>query len=320
MSVKTTAVAAIAVPLIVVAAIATVAGAITAVPDTSMSGLTCAPSSGGTPAGADTTGASLAQRANAQTIAQVGVSMGVPEPGETIAIATALQESGLQNLDYGDRDSLGLFQQRPSQGWGTPAQILTPAYAAEQFYKQLLQVSGWRSMPTTEAAQAVQRSAFPDAYAKWQGEAQMLAAEYTGGFVCTQPGSGDNTTEVAAVNAADFQIPAGTPAPIVAVITFALAQLGKPYVYGATGPRSYDCSGLIQAAYAHLALPSRAPLTNRSKSAALSTAPRNCNPATCSSSPAPTEHPNHPDTSECTSATTSSSKPHRLATSSKLAH
>lgn len=107
-------------------------------------------------------------------------------------------------------------------------------------------------MPTTEAAQAVQRSAFPDAYAKWQSEAQTLAAEYTGNLVCTQDGSGNNTTEVAAVNAAQYQIPTGAPAPIVAVIAFALAQLGKPYVYGATGPRSYDCSGLIQAAYAHI--------------------------------------------------------------------
>jgi hypothetical protein len=106
------------------------------------------------------------QLANAGTIAQVGVSMGVPTPGETIAIATALQEADLQNLDYGDRGSLGLFQQRPSQGWNTPAQILNPTYAAQQFYKQLLQVPGWRSIPTTEAAQAVQRSAYPDAYAK----------------------------------------------------------------------------------------------------------------------------------------------------------
>jgi cell wall-associated NlpC family hydrolase len=163
-----------------------------------------------------------------------------------------LQESDLQNLDYGDRDSLGLFQQRPSQGWGTPAQILNPTYAAGQFYKQLLHVPGWRSMSTTDAAQAVQRSAYPDAYAKWQAQAQTLAAEYTGTVVCTPADSGDNIAELTAVSAAHYQIPAGTPAPIVAVITFALAQLGKPYVYGTAGPASYDCSGLVQAAYASI--------------------------------------------------------------------
>jgi hypothetical protein len=141
---------------------------------------------------------------NAKTIAQVGVSMGVPMPGETIAIATAMQESTLQNLAYGDRDSLGLFQQRPSQGWGTPAQIMNPSYAAEQFYKQLLQVPGWRPMPTTEAAQAVQRSAFPDAYAKWADQAAAIAAEFTGGVVCTPSDSGDNTIAAAAVNAAGY--------------------------------------------------------------------------------------------------------------------
>jgi cell wall-associated NlpC family hydrolase len=245
MSIKTTIVAAISAPMIVVAAIATVAGAIATAPDTSAP--ICAVGPGGAPV--NTSNLSSAQLANAQIIAQVGVSMGVPAPGETIAIATALQESDLQNLDYGDRDSLGLFQQRPSQGWGTPAQILNPTYAAGQFYKQLLEVPGWRSMSTTDAAQAVQRSAFPDAYAKWQDQAQTLAAEYTGNLVCTPANSGDNTAELAAVNAAHYQIPAGTPAPIVTVLTFALAQLGKPYKYAATGPDSWDCSGLVQGAY-----------------------------------------------------------------------
>jgi cell wall-associated NlpC family hydrolase len=73
--------------------------------------------------------------------------------------------------------------------------------------------------------------------------------EFTGNLVCA-PGDSADTAAAAAVNAADYHIPAGTPAPIVAVITFALAQLGKPYVYGATGPNAYDCSGLVQAAYA----------------------------------------------------------------------
>jgi cell wall-associated NlpC family hydrolase len=105
-------------------------------------------------------------------------------------------------------------------------------------------------MPTTDAAQAVQRSGFPTAYAKWQTEAQALATAFTGNLTCTPADSGDNTAAIAAANAAHYRIPAGTPAPIVAVINFALAQLGKPYAYGTAGPASYDCSGLIQAAYA----------------------------------------------------------------------
>ena len=247
MSLKTTAIAAISAPLLVVAALATIAAAIAAPDDTPPS---CA--SGLDGATGQITGLSATQLANARIITQVGVNMGVPPPGEAIALATALQESGLRNLNYGDRDSLGLFQQRPSQGWGTPAQILDPAYASRQFYIHLLQVPGWRSMPTTQAAQAVQRSAFPDAYAKWEGEARALAASFTGSVACTPGDSGDNTAETAAIDAAHYRIPPGTPAPIVAVINFALAQLGKPYVYGAAGPNAYDCSGLIVAAYARI--------------------------------------------------------------------
>ncbi|HTJ66713.1 MAG TPA: C40 family peptidase [Actinospica sp.] len=239
--------AAISAPMFVIASLAAVAGAISSAPDSSTAPV-CAPGAHGAPTAVDNL--SAAQLSNAQIIAQVGTSMGVPMPGETIAIATALQESDLQNLNYGDRDSLGLFQQRPSQGWGTPAQIMIPSYAARQFYTQLLQVPGWRTMPTTVAAQAVQRSGYPDAYAKWSDEAARLATEFTG-TTCTADSSGDNTA-AAAVTAAGYHIPAGTPAPIVAVITFALAQLKKPYVYGATGPNAYDCSGLVQAAYARI--------------------------------------------------------------------
>ena len=83
----------------------------------------------------------------------------------TVALAAALQESNLLNLPYGDRDSLGLFQQRPSQGWGTAAQILDPAYAASAFYARLVDVPGWESLPVTQAAQLVQSSADPGAYA-----------------------------------------------------------------------------------------------------------------------------------------------------------
>src|SRR5664280_2480625 len=105
---------------------------------------------------------------NAAIIAGVAVQRGLPPRAVSIAFATAMQESTLRNLDHGDRDSVGLFQQRPSAGWGTVAELTTPAVAAHKFYTALLAVPGWASMPLTDAAQQVQRSAFPFAYAKWE--------------------------------------------------------------------------------------------------------------------------------------------------------
>src|SRR3712207_3574887 len=87
-----------------------------------------------------------------------------------------MQESRLRNLDYGDRDSLGLFQQRPSQGWGTPGQVQDPVYAAGTFYDHLVTVPGWDSGRLTDVAQAVQRSGFPEAYQKHEGAAVELTA------------------------------------------------------------------------------------------------------------------------------------------------
>ena len=120
------------------------------------------------------------QAQNAAIVAAVGVRKGMPDHAVTVALATALQESHLMNLPYGDRDSLGLFQQRPSQGWGTSTQILDPAYAAAAFYDRLVQVPGWESLPVTEAAQLVQSSATPTAYANWEPEARALAIAATG--------------------------------------------------------------------------------------------------------------------------------------------
>ncbi|MCY7342835.1 MAG: hypothetical protein LH603_13605 [Pseudonocardia sp.] len=117
------------------------------------------------------------QRTNAAVIVATGRDMGVPGRGLWVALATALQESGLRNLDYGDRDSLGLFQQRPSQGWGSPAQVRDPRYAATQFYQRLVVIPDWALMPLWQAAQAVQRSGFPLAYAKWEQTAADLLAE-----------------------------------------------------------------------------------------------------------------------------------------------
>ncbi|CAQ01471.1 LysM peptidoglycan-binding domain-containing protein [Clavibacter sepedonicus] len=121
-------------------------------------------------------------RSNARVIVQVGRSAGVSDYGLVIALATAAQESTLRNLDWGDRDSIGLFQQRPSQGWGQPAQLNDPVYAARAFFggsvnpnpgatRGLLDIAGWKSMTVTQAAQAVQYSAYPDAYAKWEASA-----------------------------------------------------------------------------------------------------------------------------------------------------
>ncbi|HYO36115.1 MAG TPA: hypothetical protein VER97_08575 [Geodermatophilus sp.] len=115
-----------------------------------------------------------AQWANAGTIAQVGYDRGLPERAVVIALATAMQESTLRNLDHGDRDSLGLFQQRPSQGWGTPEQVQDPAYAAGRFYDGLVRVPGWQTGELTLVADAVQRSAYPLAYGRWSDFAQSL--------------------------------------------------------------------------------------------------------------------------------------------------
>ena len=114
---------------------------------------------------------------NAAVIINVGADLKVPPKGWVIAVATAMQESALNNLPNlgarNDHDSVGLFQQRPSQGWGTPKQLQDPEYASRKFYEKLVKVSGWQKLALTDAAQAVQRSAFPDAYAKHE----PLAAE-----------------------------------------------------------------------------------------------------------------------------------------------
>lgn len=116
---------------------------------------------------------------NAQTIIRIGRSLGVSDYGLVIALAAAMQESSLRNVDHGDRDSVGLFQQRPSQGWGTADQLMDTEYASRVFFTGvtgktlgLLDIDGWENMSVTEAAQAVQISAYPDAYARWETSAR----------------------------------------------------------------------------------------------------------------------------------------------------
>jgi hypothetical protein len=133
------------------------------------------------------------QMANAATITAVGVRRGMSERAVVVALATALQESKLENREDGDRDSVGLFQQRPSQGWGDAEKIKDPRYAADRFYSALKKVKGWQKMRVTEAAQRVQRSAYPNAYDKWTDEAAILAraltGRATGAVACTVTGS-----------------------------------------------------------------------------------------------------------------------------------
>jgi cell wall-associated NlpC family hydrolase len=204
-------------------------------------------------------GLTAEQAGNAAVIIGVGQRLRVPPRGWVIAIATALQESDLINLgDLGpanDHDSLGLFQQRPSQGWGTPAEIMNPEHAATSFYQHLQRVPRWQSLPVTDAADAVQRSAYPDAYSKHETRAAAIVAAYTGGVVCD---GGDNLPpEAAAALPPGFTLPAGTPPPVVTAIGWALAQLGTPYTFGGdcTAPHSgnprhqCDCSSLMQQAY-----------------------------------------------------------------------
>jgi hypothetical protein len=120
------------------------------------------------------------QAQNAALIAAIGVRRGLPARAVSIALATAYQESKIRNLSHGDRDSIGIFQQRPSQGWGTVAQISNEYYAINTFYDALVKIDGYQAMRITEAAQKVQRSAYPEAYEPHAPDARALASALTG--------------------------------------------------------------------------------------------------------------------------------------------
>jgi hypothetical protein len=116
----------------------------------------------------------------AATIAGVAARHRLPRQAVTIALAAALQESKLHNLDYGDRDSVGIFQQRPSEGWGSATELQDPIYATTKFYAALLKVHGYAKMPVDQAAQAVQHSADGSAYQQWTDIAGQLTGSFTG--------------------------------------------------------------------------------------------------------------------------------------------
>jgi len=120
------------------------------------------------------------QAENASLITAIAVQRGLPARAATIALATAMQESKLYNLTSGDRDSLGLFQQRPSQGWGDEKQILNPVHATNAFYDALIRIQGYETMVITEAAQKVQHSGYPEAYAAHEADARVFASALTG--------------------------------------------------------------------------------------------------------------------------------------------
>jgi cell wall-associated NlpC family hydrolase len=123
---------------------------------------------------------------------------------------------------------------------------MDPVYASTQFFTHLLALPGQQTLPPAEAAQAVERSAFPDRYQQWVQPATQLAAGLSGSGACT---NADNTNRVALAIPTGFTLPAGTPSPVITTIQYALVQLGRPYVWGGTGPDGYDCSGLTMQAY-----------------------------------------------------------------------
>ena len=247
--------AAIAVPVVAVLGIALAAGGAGAAdPSPSPQSASLTSTCPGQPvqAGKAVDGITLdsTQVDDAQVIYNASVSMQLPQRAAVIAIATSMQESSLLNKPYGTSDSLGLFQQRPSQGWGTPTQIMDPAYAATKFYEALISVPGWQSLPLRVAAQDVQGSGHPGAYAKWQSLADALVATFDGTAAkCAT----DNSIGVPASGStsipAGLSLPATTPPQVATAISYALQQLGKPYVWGGTGPVGYDCSGLVMMAY-----------------------------------------------------------------------
>jgi len=169
-------------------------------------------------------------------IIEIGKQRGLAPRAWQIAIQAGMTESGMRNLSYGDRDSLGIFQMRPSMGWGTVAQLQDIPYQINKFYDVLLTVPDWDKQRPGTSAQDVERSAFPERYHRWERMAAHLVENL--GQVADMVGCGQS---------AGLVLPANNAA--AGAIQFALGEQGKPYIWGATGPDAYDCSGLMLRAY-----------------------------------------------------------------------
>ncbi|HEV2779586.1 MAG TPA: C40 family peptidase [Actinophytocola sp.] len=179
------------------------------------------------------------QRGNVALIISIGKQRELPPLAWQVAIQAGMTESGLRSLNYGDRDSLGIFQMRPSMGWGTPAQVTDPVYAINKFYDVLGSVPNWKEQRPGDSAQDVERSAFPTRYHRWEAMAAHLIGNV--GAVQDPTGCGQGVGNL---------LPAPTAAAGSA-IQFALAQQGKPYQWGAatTHQNSFDCSSLMLQSY-----------------------------------------------------------------------
>ena len=225
---------------------------------------------------------SVTQVDRAAQIVAAGQTLDVPERGMIIGLAVAMRESSLRNLANsnvpssldidinndgvgGDHDSVGLFQQRPSPpegegAWGTVAELMDPTISATKFFNTLLDVDGWEDMELTVAAQKVQVSAYPDAYAEWEDDATQLLDHVIdqdmSNTECVIDGDGIELD--AAALPSGFSLPADTNFGILVAVGWALDQLGTPYSFGGdctdadSGDPAHecDCSSLVQQAYA----------------------------------------------------------------------
>jgi peptidoglycan DL-endopeptidase CwlO len=203
-------------------------------------------------------GLDAAQAANAEEIVTATFAISAESTlAARIALMTAYTESGLMNLgpEGGNDGSLGLFQQRSVEGWGTPAEEMNPADATDMFVERLLALPEWQTMPPWVAAQNVQRSAFSDGsnyQAHWAAAGSYLTSVLGDANVGGGCGQGIPTGVTGADHGlpVGYAIPAGTGPAHIRAVEYALEQLGKPYVWGAAGPSSFDCSGLTMAAWA----------------------------------------------------------------------
>jgi cell wall-associated NlpC family hydrolase len=231
---------------------------------------------------------SAEQMTNAHTIVARAVALALPKRAAVIATSASIVEAGLANLDHEDLDSLGLFQQRPSKGWGSPAQILNPETSTDTFYDRLVKIPNWQSKPPGVAADLVQSSKHPERYAPQEAVAAALVDRFWQGPDIPPGADPDEVSNAEPPTPAGGPAPAATPGPSAAVapacpddgesdlpaigpidrsalppgftlptdpkqkraVAFAVSQVGKRYVFGAKGPDAFDCSGLMQSAWA----------------------------------------------------------------------